>query len=87
MRQFRATQHFSLPVKRRLIVGAAFKLELSDCSIYVPQAWVKRTLKNDKGWLDLYFTDFFSKEIAQKIRNAGGKTGRYKELMSINKHK
>jgi hypothetical protein len=83
MRQFRSTQHYSLPIKSKTLIGNAYKLELIDCSIFIPYLWVKRTKRDNKGQLRVFLSDYFSREVARKIVNAGGKLGRYKELTDL----
>lgn len=83
MKQFRPTQHYSLPIKNKTLIGNAYKLDLIDCSIIIPHLWVKRTKRDDKGELRVFLSDYFSKEVARKIVNAGGKLGRYKELTRL----
>jgi len=83
MRQFRPTQHYSLPIKSKTPIGNAYRLELIDCTIIIPQLWVKRIKRDDKGELRVFLTDYFSRVVARKIVDAGGKLGKYKELKAL----
>lgn len=84
MRQFRAPSlYFSLPVYSLERIGNATKLTLSDCTIMIPSAWIKKLTRGAKSH-NIKISEYWASTVCGKIVDAGGNPKKYISLMRIN---
>ena len=84
MRQFRAPSlYFNLPAYGLKRIGNATKLTLSDCTIMIPSAWIRKLTKGPKSH-NIKISEYWASTVHGKIVDAGGNPKKYISLMRIN---